>query len=413
MRANIVNERSRIEIQSDSLLDRIGALVSLAGLLWVVVVVGWLITIYALTYFLLLGAFSAEISLYLFQPLLWCYLAMAAFLGWRYGLKERPCFNRPLVLMAMLFGLGQVAISVIAGLFAGFGRSPYDHRAVALLGNLLYVGAMLVGMELARAYLVSALGRRRPLLALVLVCLFFSLLSTPFGKFGRLTSPQSAIEVVGEMFLPTLSENLLATFLAFLGGPLASIAYRGMLQAFEWLSPILPNLRWTMTTFLGTLVPAFGLMAIHQQFVAQSASEGTDESRNRSSVTAWVVVAVVAVVLLGFNTGLFGVRPSLVASGSMTPTLAVGDLVITRDVEPGAVRVGDIIRFWQGNAYYIHRVVDIQKQGQQITFITRGDANNVDDPPVPASNLAGKVVLTIPKLGWVAIAVRKGLAWIL
>jgi hypothetical protein len=48
-----------------------------------------------------------------------------------------------------------------------------------------------------------------------------------------------------------------------------------------------------------------------------------------------------------------------------------------------------------------------------ITFITRGDANNTDDPPVLASALEGKVVLTVPKIGWVTIGIRQVIGRIL
>ena len=223
---------------------------------------------------------------------------------------------------------------------------------------------------------------------------------------------RSAVQLTGETLLPSLSENLLATYLALLGGPLVSIAYRGTLQAFEWLSPILPNLSWTVNAFLGTLIPALGLLAIHNQVAAQPASEVNDAPQSTGSVTAWVTVAVIAVLFLGFNTGMFGVRPSLIASGSMLPTLSVGDIVITKNVQPEEVAVGDIIRFRQEGVYTIHRVKAINESSHQYTFITRGDANNADDPPVLDANLAGKVILTVPKLGWVSIAAREAFAWL-
>ncbi len=128
---------------------------------------------------------------------------------------------------------------------------------------------------MCRAYLVAALGRARPLLALVLGVPFFCLLSISFGQLGQLATPAVHCRRCGGIFLPTLSENLLATFLALLGGPLASIAYRGTLLAFEWLSPILPDLRWTVAAFLGTLVPALGPAALSiNQFLAQPAGGG-------------------------------------------------------------------------------------------------------------------------------------------
>jgi signal peptidase len=410
-----MKEVSRMKMRESGPLDRIGAWVEAAGAWWWAPVVGWAVAIYMIIHFALPGAVSPGLSMYVIQPLLWFSLAFLAFLGWRYGLKERPSFSRPLVVMAILFGACQVAVFVIAGLFLDFGRSPYSHRPLAVLGNLLYLGTVLAGTEMSRAYLVALFRQHRPLQALGLVnqCLFFSVLNIPFGRFEGLQSPLSAFQTVGETFLPTVSENLLATFLALLGGPVASIAYRGTLKAFEWLSPILPDLQWMVTAFLGTLVPAFGLMVIYNRFLAELASEGKARPQEGQSTTAWVLVAMTAVALVWFNTGLFGVRPTLISGPSMSPTLVAGDVVITRDVSAEAVKVGDMIRFRQEGLSVIHRVVEIQKDGNQIAFITRGDANNVNDPPVSASDLEGKIVLTVPKIGWVAVGVRKVIGWIL
>ncbi len=90
----------------------------------------------------------------------------------------------------------------------------------------------------------------------------------------------------------------------------------------------------------------------------------------------------------------------------MDPTLRPGDLAITKDVEADTIQVGDIVRYQAGSAYVVHRVVEIRSTGIDPLFITRGDANNVDDPPLEAERLEGKVILRVPKVGWISIGVR-------
>ncbi len=96
----------------------------------------------------------------------------------------------------------------------------------------------------------------------------------------------------------------------------------------------------------------------------------------------------------------------------MEPALKAGDVVITREVPADNVEVGDIVRFQLGRSYVLHRVTEIQKVGSQIQFITRGDANNVDDAPLPESKMEGKVILVVPKIGWVGIGIRRLIEWI-
>jgi len=346
-------------------------------------------------------------NIYLAQPLVWIWLAILAYFCWRFGLQRRPYPSKTVILLSIMIGFFQVALSVIAGLLFGFGNSPYSHALLAMMGNMLYIGSMVVAVEMSRAYLVMVFNRGSRLLAVVTPALIFTCFSIPIGKYISVADPGTLFRFYGETFLPSLSENLLASLLAMLAGPGASIGYIGILRAFEWLSPALPNTQWTVTAFVGTLAPAFGLIVIRNQlFPSAAAQAGTSDSGADSS-TGWVLVAIVAAGLVWFNTGLFGVRPTLVSGYSMDPTLTVGDIVVTRDVLPEDVQEGDIIRFQHGDVFIIHRVVEIERSSGQAFFVTQGDANNVADSPLMGEEIQGKVVVVIPKIGWIAIGFRR------
>jgi signal peptidase len=378
---------------------------------WIGVLV-WLAAIYLFVNFWLPGKVSPALEMYLVQPLLWSSLALLSFLGWRYGLEERPSLNKYLVGVAALTGLSQIALFVIAGLLFGFGNSPYSHRPLALLANFVFAGSLLVGLEMSRAYLATVFGKRSPVLALILVLFIFSLVNIPPSRFQSLDDTGSVLRLFGSTVLPVIAENALASFLVLIGGPVASLAYLGTLRAFEWLSPILPSLRWLLTAFLGTLVPACGLLLVRSYFAGESRAKEDEQPKETRSSSAWLAVAAAAVAILWFNTGLFGVRPTLISGVSMSPALMPGDVVITRDVPADAVEVGDIIRFRQEDIYVLHRVIEIEKDRGRVRFITRGDYNNVNDPPVDVRELEGEVVLIVPKIGWVAIGLRRLIEWI-
>jgi len=271
--------------------------VSFASWAWLGVLAG-LVAIFLLVNFLLPKTLSVSLNMYVAQPFLWSYLAFLAFLGWRYGLERRPPLSKPLVLMAILAGAFQVALFVIAGLFFGFDRSPYDHRPLVLLGNLAYVGTMLVGMEMSRAYLMTTFKRRNPRLAMVLLSLLFSFVSIRFADFRVLNSVDVAFRVSGGTFLPTLCQNLLASFLVLVGGPVASIAYRGTLLAFEWLSPIQPNLEWIVTALLGSIVPILGLLVIRSQLLPKLASKREAQHQEAPSSASRARVGLPAVLFV-------------------------------------------------------------------------------------------------------------------
>ena len=103
-----------------------------------------------------------------------------------------------------------------------------------------------------------------------------------------------------------------------------------------------------------------------------------------------------------------GYLPLIVLTDSMYPEIQSGDLIIcyTKDVKD--VAVGDIIAFFDpaGNGVSIvtHRVAEITEQDGELAFITKGDANNVEDRmAVPAENLVGVFQKRIPGMGSVAM----------
>jgi signal peptidase I len=134
-------------------------------------------------------------------------------------------------------------------------------------------------------------------------------------------------------------------------------------------------------------------------------------------------IYIVIGLLLAFtiNTGLayfLGTDKPVMAvvSNSMVPTLNKGDLVIVKGVDTLQIDKGDVIVFYnpfQG-VEVVHRVVDIKEKNGKLLFYTKGDndtTNRLSDqiagiaPPINDHFIRGRVVLTIPKLGWFRVII--------
>ena len=345
---------------------------------------------------------------YVIQPILWGLLAWAILVLPRYRTAGGLKIKAAIIQLALVIGFFHVLLYVIGGFFSSFGTSPYSFTPVGILINLVFVGAMLVGMELSRAWLINHLGKKHTLLALIFVAVLYTMLSIPLARITGLTLELNSITYMNSTILPALAENLLASFLALLGGPLAAIAYRGILQAFWWFCPILPNLSWAFTGLIGTVVPIVGLVMANS-LRSSRRRLGQARREREGSLAGWVVTTIVAVAIIWFAVGLFPVHPTTVISGSMRPTLDVGDVVIIAKVSTDNVNPGDIIQFRESEGVTtVHRVVEIREIEGQTVFITQGDANSEPDfnPVIPA-NVVGKAIFEIPKIGWAAIAVKE------
>lgn len=77
---------------------------------------------------------------------------------------------------------------------------------------------------------------------------------------------------------------------------------------------------------------------------------------------------------------IFGYKPFIVLSGSMEGQIHKGDLIITKIVDPTSLKIDDIIAFRDAeNTVTTHRIRDIISSNGTTKFITKGDANTIQD----------------------------------
>ena len=121
------------------------------------------------------------------------------------------------------------------------------------------------------------------------------------------------------------------------------------------------------------------------------------------TVVRSLLIAMAVLVIGGIAFGgvlrASGWRAFVVHTGSMTPNIASGDLVIDRPAGP--VHVQQVITFAKAPGQYVtHRVAAITREGIQ----TRGDANPTNDfGYVTQSQVVGRVYTAVPYAGFVVV----------
>jgi len=235
---------------------------------------GLLIAVYLITYLFIPDRFSTFAGTYAVAPLLWfLLLGVVIFLSRR--ARSDRAYIQSVILVGLVLGVFQIACLIIAGMIAGFGQSPYSHSVKDIFLNLLVWVPPLIALEFTRSYLLKPFSRRHTALMLALTTLLFAFIMVPLSRYSTLDEYERFLPFAGGTGLPLLAENMLAGVLVLLGGPWAAIAYRGALEAYEWFSPILPDLAWIVTAFVGTLAPVAGYLALQslygREFDAQAA----------------------------------------------------------------------------------------------------------------------------------------------
>ena len=140
-----------------------------------------------------------------------------------------------------------------------------------------------------------------------------------------------------------------------------------------------------------------------------------------------VILVLVGIILAAYfidfkmrdsriETPLYGAY--VIVSGSMEPIIKVHDAVLTKRWSEEDVKIGDVVTYRSvDNSYYgilvTHRVVNIEEKNGQKVFITKGDHNEtIDRSPVYFSQIQGKVIMRIPKIGYLKYFLVEYYGWI-
>lgn len=128
------------------------------------------------------------------------------------------------------------------------------------------------------------------------------------------------------------------------------------------------------------------------------------------NIICWTLIAVLTAAIVIFMTTkisggtptVFGYSIHRIVSGSMEPTLEIGDVILSTEVKDTSdVHVGDIVTF-QGDSRFdnqkvTHRVlVSSYDDGKgNIVIVTKGDANAIDDGEINFSDVESKFVAKV------------------
>ena len=123
-----------------------------------------------------------------------------------------------------------------------------------------------------------------------------------------------------------------------------------------------------------------------------------------ANVLVWIVLILALIITImvfssGRNNGvanLLGYIPLTVESDSMKPTFAKDDLIMCKEIDDiHTIQKGDVITFWTiidgKKVKNTHRIVEVTDHDGSLSFITRGDNNQLDDTiPVLPGDMIGK-----------------------
>lgn len=305
---------------------------------------------------------------------------------------------------AVIGALAYIIISLLLGLIVTFGKNPYSKTLLGVLTNIWIFGSVVISKEYIRYKLINNVYEKDKIKIAVLISMIYVIVDMNINRF--VTENLTAIFVIKQIFvniIPLIVKNILFSYIAIYADFRASIIYQLIIDAYLWLSPILPNLNWMMDSILEISVPIVLLMYL-QYIKTKNSIYKSKEDLLRSDPRNAIPIVIVIVLAMWFAVGVFPIKPVSIASGSMFPEIHVGDIALIKKCNANDIIVGDIIQYQMEGYTVIHRVIEKKQKNGEYIFITKGDNNKSQDlNPVNEDQVIGKCIFKIRYLGYPAI----------
>lgn len=102
---------------------------------------------------------------------------------------------------------------------------------------------------------------------------------------------------------------------------------------------------------------------------------------------------------------LSNVKSFVITSGSMEPIINEGSLIYT--IKKNEYLKGDIVTFSDSIGKVTHRVVNSISIGNERYYVTKGDANRIEDMElIPNEKIYGEILSVIPHVGNMVIVYK-------
>ena len=320
------------------------------------------------------------------------------FLGFR---KDKSTVLSKNVMRVVIFYLFLVFFVMYGlGIIVGFLKNAYSRSLFNLFDNMFSPIVIIIAIELFRYVFISANKDKKisVILLTILLIVFEIALS-----IRTIDTKDLALlfNTTATVILPIIFKNILMSYMTYHVGYKIPIVYRLVMDTYIFIVPIIPNLGDYVNSMILISLPI--LIYISSFTMIDDRITRPEPIFNKANFTAWdVPVTIILITLIALISGFFPLYMIGIGSQSMDPTIHKGDAVILKKVtDKTELKKGDIVAYSNGKLIIVHRIVYIKKNGKNLTYITKGDNNNGNDPrPVSRTQVKGTVQFKIPVIAW-------------
>ena len=288
------------------------------------------------------------------------------------------------------------------GIKVGFTKSPYSHKTIDALINLITTTIPIIGMEWVRNNLI--VNNKKNKKGLIVITIIFIFCGIDYNALENiLFNNQELFKYICSNLFPIVFSNILYTYLVLNNINILPLIFRILVNLILILTPIIPNINWFMKGSMELVIIGF-IYIFFKYKVIKNSKEYKKKREGRTTKINNILVLSLSIILICFMLGVFKYEPIAILSNSMVPTLTRGDVLIFKKLteeELLDIKVGTIIVYKKDGKNISHRVIKRHKLSNEVFYITKGDNNlSYDFEEVKTKDILGVYVLHIKYIGF-------------
>ena len=316
--------------------------------------------------------------------------------------KDKNMYKKNLVFFTAFYTVSFLVLIYGVGLIFGYIKTPFKTDIISVFKNVFPIILVIFSSELLR-YLISRKGEKSRVIYVLTVILFILIDLMSSIKLYNLTELENILQFSTSIVLPSIFKNWMLTSFAFKYGFVQNLVYRLILELYPYILPITPDLGIYLESIVMMTFPILLKREIYYRFDKEKKKDLRDKRYFQKTITALIII--MTVLLIGLNSNLFRYWMAVIGSGSMEPTINIGDAVIvdkSYQKHLDKLNEGDVLVFKIGNKIYVHRIINIENQNGNYNINTKGDRKGQieDNWVVTNKDVIGVVKFKIKHIGY-------------
>ena len=315
--------------------------------------------------------------------------------------KDRHRYFNDILFEIIFYTIMFFILYYLLGILTGLAKTPNYFTIDGMKDIIIPIILYSILREILR-YNMLCKADDNKLCTILVVLLFICLDLTNAFSLTRFKTQYDILRFVALTFLPVITRNICYSYISKKMGYKPVIIFDLIFTLYPYIIPILPNPSEYVVSVIYLLTPIIFTYRILRFFDLKK-DDKIPSNYRKQKFKGLLLPVVIIMILVYFYSGYFRFYAIAIASGSMTPVIYKGDIVIV-DQKNKKPKVGDVIAFKHEKVIVVHRIVKKLKYKDHTLYYTKGDANNnIDDFIVEDDVIIGKVTNKIPYAGYPTI----------